>query len=87
MLVSNAPGAEDLHDTLPPDWSHGEVPLADDWRVMFEGVVNTVEIVDGTKVYQDPVLLPDEVAPVLPTQPFTHKMLMATGENPFAQRA
>jgi len=87
VLVSNAPGAEDLHDSLPPDWSHGEVQLTDDWRVVFEGVVNTVEIVDGTKVYQGPVLLPGEVAPVPPAQAFTHKMIKHTGENPFAQLA
>ncbi len=87
VLVSNSPGTAHFHNSLPSGWSQGEVQLTDDWRVVFEGVVNTVEIVDGTKIYRGPVLLPGEVVPVPPAQTFTHKMIKPTGENPFAQLA
>ncbi|MCX2978849.1 hypothetical protein [Candidatus Marimicrobium litorale] len=87
VLVSHAPGGEDFHNNLPPGWRHGEVQLSDDWRVVFENVIKTVEIVDGSQYYQGPVLLPGEITPPTPAQIFTHKMIMPTGENPFSQRA
>ncbi|NQX87299.1 MAG: hypothetical protein HRT77_01405 [Halioglobus sp.] len=87
VRISYAPGTEDFHNSLPPGWTHGEVQLNEDWRVMFEDVIKTVEIVDGSHHYQGPVFLPGDVAPPTPAQIFTHKMIMPTGENLFAQRA
>ena len=87
VRVSYAPGSEDFHNNLPPGWRHGEVQLTEDWRVIFEDVIKTVEIVDGSQYYQGPVLLPGEIAPPAPAQIFTHKMIMPTGGNPFAQKA
>lgn len=87
VLTSHISGSEEFQNNLPPDWRHEEVLLTDDWRVVFAGVVDTVEIVDGSQRYQGPVLLPGELAPPTPAQVFTHKMIMPTGGNPFAQKA
>jgi hypothetical protein len=93
VLVSNAPDALSEPSMLPAGWSHGEVPLSDDWRIVFDGTVSavsTVETVDGTRIYQGPVLLPGMEA-VLPSEDvgssFTLKLLKNTGESPFANLA
>jgi hypothetical protein len=86
VLVSNAPDAPPEHGMLPAGWSHGEVSLSDDWRIVFEGSVNTVESVDGTKIYHGPVLLPGTTSELPLTDigsSFTLKLLNNTGENPF----
>ena len=87
VLVSQAPGGVDFQNSLPSGWRSGQLQLSDEWRVTFEDVIETVETVDGARVYQGPVLLPQEAAPVSATQIFTHKMIKPTGENPFAQLA
>ena len=87
VLVSHAPGSEDFHDNLPPDWSHGEVELKVDWRVVLERVIKTVEIVDGSKTYHGPVLLPDQAPPEPADGTFTHKMIKKTDDNNFSQLA
>jgi len=93
VLVSNAPDVLSEPNMLPVGWSHGEVPLSDDWRIVFDdtvSAVSTVETVDGTRIYQGPVLLPGMEA-VLPSEDagssFTLKLLKNTGENPFANLA
>lgn len=87
VLVSNALDALSEPSMLPAGWSHGEVTLSDDWRIVFEGAVSTVETVDGTRIYQGPVSLPGTVAVLPPADlgsSFTLKLLKNTGENPFA---
>jgi len=87
VLASRAPGAVDFQISLPSGWHHGELQLTNEWRVTFENVIDTIESVDRTHVYQGPVLLPNEAGPVPTAQVFTHKMIKRTGENPFAQLA
>ena len=86
VLVSNTPDAPPELASLPEGWDHGEVELADDWRITFAGNTNTVETVDNTRIYQGPVLLPGTVAPDPSNDlgsSFTLKLLQNTGENPF----
>lgn len=58
VLASNAPGASSESGPLPPGWSHGEVRLSRDWRIVFEGAVDTVQTAEGDRIYEGPVSLP-----------------------------
>ncbi len=84
VLVSEMPDALPEPPMLPEGWHHGEVRLEEDWRISFADDIGTVETVDGTKLYQGPVLLPGAEPPGDEGSSFTLKLLQATGENPFA---
>lgn len=58
VLVSNALGASPEPPALPAGWSHGEVELRDDWRILFEGTATRVATANGDRVYQGPASLP-----------------------------
>ena len=87
VLVSESPESGSFVNSLPKDWYRGEVQLAQDWQVVFNAVIKTVATVDGSRLYHGPIVLPGEPATPPPTQIFTHKMILPTGENPFAQKA